>query len=185
VIATQVISNAGLLNTYNHLLPPDVVAANPAMQQQLQQATAAGSSMSTAVLYVGLDEPWVPEFEGCGTLRVFPSADHDGNLRRFMEDPEAPLPVVEICCCDGSSASGPAAAAAAAAAAASGGGGGAGGPYTSTLQVISFANYDWFREWAGSEWHKRGEDYAAFKHHMEARLMQKLGEHTSIKALYV
>jgi hypothetical protein len=69
------------------------------MQQQLQQAAAAGSSKSTVIVYVGLEEPHVPEFEGFGTLRLYPTGDHDLNRRRFLQDPEAPLPLVEICCC--------------------------------------------------------------------------------------
>lgn len=50
---------------------------------------------------------------------------------------------------------------------------------TSTLQVMSAANYDWFKDWAGTEWHKRGDGYEAFKQHMRDRLMQKLGEHAT------
>lgn len=46
---------------------------------------------------------------------------------------------------------------------------------TSALQVMSAANYDWFEDWDGTKWHKRGKGYEAFKQHMQHRLMPKLG----------
>jgi all-trans-retinol 13,14-reductase len=173
-----VISNAGLVNTYNKLLPPDTLLASPQMQQHLQQAAASGTSVAVVVLYLGFNEPLVPEFQGFGTLRVYPSADHDGNYSRSMADPEAPSAIIEICCHDGREqimTDNPAGAAAAAAAVAAGSSGSSssGG---STVQVIVGANYNWFKEWSGTKWHQRGEGYEAFKQKLQDKLMQKLGE---------
>lgn len=186
------ISNAGLQNTYNHLLPPDVAANNPKIQEQLQQAAAAGNSPSIAILFVGLDEPLVPEFQDVGTLRVYNSGDYDGDWARFLADPKGPLPGAEICCCDAREQvmhANPAAASqhgdAPATSLSSAGvttssernGNSTGdGSGVSTLQVMVFAEYDWCKEWAGTDWHQRGDGYAAFKQHLEDRLMQKLGE---------
>jgi hypothetical protein len=168
-----VISNAGLLNTYNKLLPQGTLSASPQMQQQLQQAAASGTSPAVVVLYLGLNEPLVKEFQGFGTLRVYPSADHDGNYAKHMADPDAPSAIIEICCHDSRErimTDNPAGAAAAAAAVAAGSSG------SSTVQVIVGANYSWFEEWAGTKWHHRGEGYEAFKRKLQDRLMQKLGE---------
>lgn len=175
------ISNAGLVNTYNKLLPPDTLSASPQMQQHLQQAAASGTSLAVVVLYLGLNESLVPEFQGFGTLRVYPSADHDGNCDRYMADPDAPSPIIEICCHDGrehimtdNPAGAAAAAAAAAASSSSSSNKGSGG--VSTIQVIAGANYSWFEEWTGTKWHQRGEGYEAFKQKLQAKLMQRLGE---------
>ena len=174
------ISNAGLHNTYSRLLPPGVLDSHPEMQEQLLQATAAGTSTSIAVLYLGIDEPLLPEFEGLGSLRVYNSADFDGDVARFMADPNTPLPFVEICCCDGREAimpDNPAGSAAVKAAAAEAERGSRGrGQGVSTLQVMTFVNYDWFKPWSGTKWHHRGEDYEAFKQDLQGRLMAKLGE---------
>ena len=50
------------------------------------------------------------------------------------------------------------------------------GQGVSTLQVMTFVNYEWFKRWSGTRWHHRGEDYEAFKQGLQDRLMAKLGE---------
>ncbi|MCO5231927.1 MAG: NAD(P)/FAD-dependent oxidoreductase [Chitinophagales bacterium] len=47
-------------------------------------------------------------------------------------------------------------------------------PGRSTIEIISVANYDWFKEWEGSRWKKRGEDYDAFKEEISQRLLAHL-----------
>lgn len=135
----QVISNAGLRNTYGNLLPPDVLANNPEMQEQLQQAAAAGGSPTTVNLYLGLNEPLVPEFDSLGTVRVFDSADHDTAEAMLRSDVRSESPPVEICCVDGREVIMPGAAAAS-----SKGSGLPRGLGVSTVQVITFASYDHF-----------------------------------------
>lgn len=167
------ISNAGLRNTYTNLLPPDVLANNPEMQEQLQQAAAAGGSPATVCLYLGLNEPLVPEFEGLGTLRVFDSADHDAAEAMLRDDHLPDLPPVEICCVDGRELIMPGAGAAAASSKGSSLPKGMG---VSTLQVITFASYDHFKRWGDTHWQRRGEEYEAFKQQYQDKLMKRLGE---------
>lgn len=168
----QVISNAGLHNTYSNLLPPDVLANNPEMQEQLQQAAAAGGSPAIVNLYAGLNEPLVPEFEGVGTLRVFDSADHDATEAMLKDDGPPDLPPAVICCVDGREVIMPGAGAAAA----SSKGSLPRGQGVSTLQVITFASYDWFKRWGHTHWQRRGEEYEAFKQRYQEKLMKRLGE---------
>lgn len=66
-----------------------MLAAQPDLKAQLQQAAAAGTSIGAVVLYLGLNEPRVPEFEGLGTLRIYPSADLDGAYDRQATLPTA------------------------------------------------------------------------------------------------
>lgn len=188
-VGLQVISNAGLLNTYKHLLPPEVLFSTPAMQHQLQQAAAAGNSLGIAVLYLGLNEPLVPEFKDLGTLRLYASADHDRDLTSFLADPEGPLPFAEVVCFDArekvmpDNPAGKAVILNAAAAPNSDS-----SNAVSTLEVTTFVNHEWFREWERTKefvGHQRGEGYEAFKVYLKEKLMRKLGEpaHTPMLCL--
>jgi all-trans-retinol 13,14-reductase len=48
---------------------------------------------------------------------------------------------------------------------------------TATLEVISFAPYEWFEPWEHERWKKRGESYDELKAGYSARLLEALYEH--------
>ncbi|MGB0639070.1 MAG: phytoene desaturase family protein, partial [Myxococcota bacterium] len=85
------------------------------------------------------------------------SPDHDQNVRRFMEDRSAPLPLTYI---SFPSAKDP--------------DWENRYPGRSTVEAITLAPYEWFADWEGTRWMKRGDDYLAFKQEFTERLLHEL-----------
>lgn len=47
-------------------------------------------------------------------------------------------------------------------------------PGRATIEIITVAKYEWFKEWENTRWKKRGEDYDAFKEKLAQRLLEHL-----------
>jgi all-trans-retinol 13,14-reductase len=77
---------------------------------------------------------------------IYPSNDYDAALETFLQNKDAPFPVVYI---SFPSAKDP--------------------DYlnrhpgTATIEIVAPAPHEWFSKWQGSTWGKRGEEYEAFK----------------------
>jgi len=151
--AAVVISDAGVPNTAFDLLPKeapgrDVLAA--ALSRTPRSAAHLG-------LYVGLQQTDEELGLGRSNLWIYPSADQDGDLARYLVDPEAPLPLVYI---SFPSAKDPDFARR--------------HPGRATIEIISFAPYHRFAPWENQPWHRRGEDYEALKEQLSQRLIEVL-----------
>ena len=150
-----VISSAGVANTFEHLLPGDVVAA-AGYEKKLDSVEP---SMAHLGIYAGCkataEELGLPKTN----FWIYPSNDYDEAIDRFMEDPEAPFPVVYI---SFPSAKDP--------------------DYlnrhpgTATIEIVAPAPYKWFAQWSDETWGKRGDDYEALKAKFGERLMEYLYE---------
>ncbi|MBT8101504.1 MAG: NAD(P)/FAD-dependent oxidoreductase [Gammaproteobacteria bacterium] len=148
-----VISSAGIDNTFNHLLPKDVVEAS-GYEEKLSHVQPSFAHLG---VYIGLtgtaEELRLPKTN----YWIYPSNDYDGAVEAFMNDRNAPFPVVYI---SFPSAKDP--------------------DYlnrhpgTSTIEIVAPAPYEWFDKWRDETWGKRGEDYEAFKAELGERLMQYL-----------
>jgi len=88
---------------------------------------------------------------------IYPDSDYDAALERFLQDREAPFPVVYI---SFPSAKDPDYLRR--------------HPGTATIEIVAPAPYEWFAEWKDRTWGKRGEDYETFKSALGERLMQHL-----------
>ena len=155
ILAPCVISSAGVMNTFQRLLPPDAVTRS-GYDRLLRQVTP---SMAHVGLYIGLKET----AEALGLPRsnfwIYPSADYEGDLQRFEQDPSAPLPVVYV---SFPSAKDPDYANR--------------HPGTATIEVVAPAPFAWFERWDGSTWGQRGEDYEAFKQALGERILEVMLE---------
>jgi all-trans-retinol 13,14-reductase len=149
----RVVSDAGVLNTFGRLLDPS-------------EARRAGFDLSSPALqpsighlgmYIGLRgtarELGLPK----SNFWVFPDNDPDRAFARFMQDPEAPFPVVFI---SFPSAKDPDFERR--------------HPGRSTIEIVAPAPYGWFERWRGTTWGKRGEDYEAYKEHLGRRMLEAL-----------
>jgi len=148
-----IISSAGIDNTFNVLLPRDVVrhAGYDALLSQVRP------SFGHLGVYIGLRDT----AEALGLPKtnfwIYPHNDFDAAVENFVNDREAPFPVVYI---SFPSAKDP--------------------DYlnrhpgTATIEIVAPAPYAWFEKWAGSTWGKRGKDYEAFKAGLGERLMHYL-----------
>jgi len=146
-----VISSAGIANTFGNLLSGDVVASS-GYERQLPSVKP---SMAHLGVYIGLKgtaaELGLPKTN----FWIYPHNDYDAAVDQFVADKDAPFPVVYV---SFPSAKDP--------------------DYlnrhpgTATIEIVAPAPYQWFEQWQGSTWGKRGDDYEAFKDELGERLMR-------------
>ncbi|MFC5865487.1 phytoene desaturase family protein [Acidicapsa dinghuensis] len=152
-LAPLVISDAGAVNTIERLLPGDLLALE-GLRAGLRKLAPSTAHLS---LYVGLAKTDA-ELGLKGTnLWVYPSLDHDANVRRFAKDVEAPFPGVYLSFPSSKDPSFQERC-----------------PGHSTVEAITMAPYAAFARWAESKWKRRGEDYDALKRRVADRLMAEL-----------
>jgi all-trans-retinol 13,14-reductase len=151
--APLVLSDVGVPNTARHLLPE----GTPGRDELLATLKHTARSASHICLYAGLDAT----DEEIGLTRpnlwVYSSVDQDGDIARFMADPEAPVPLAFI---SFPSAKDPDFSRRC--------------PGRATVEVVSIAPYSWFQEWEGTRWMKRGDDYTRLKEGLSHRLIEIL-----------
>ncbi len=148
-----VVSSAGIGNTFNGLLPAEVVSKS-GYDRQLKKVQP---SIAHLGVYIGLKET-AEELQLPKTnFWIYPHNDYDAAVEKFIEDKDAPFPVVYI---SFPSAKDP--------------------DYlnrhpgTATIEIVAPAPYKWFERWQGSTWGKRGDDYDALKDALGERLMDHL-----------
>lgn len=151
--ARRVISDAGRAITFGRLLAPEEAAAAG------QAATLPGvpPSFGHLSLYVGVKKTAAELGLRRANQWVYPDHDHDRNVARYVDDPEAPLPVAYL---SFPSAKDPDFERR--------------HPGRATIEVIGVAPWQWFAKWDGSPWKKRGQDYEAFKARLAERLTAAL-----------
>jgi all-trans-retinol 13,14-reductase len=152
--ASKVISGAGVHTTFNDLIPKDVAEAHglPELAQRIKPSIAHLS------LYLGFEETAEELALPRSNIWVFPTEDHDENMRRMFADPTASaIPAAYL--------SFP----------------GAKDPdFTnrypgrSTVEVVTLVPYALFAQWEGSRLGRRGEDYDALKARLSASLLEAL-----------
>jgi all-trans-retinol 13,14-reductase len=150
---TTVISSAGIDNTFNALLP-DGAIEEFGYRDKMSEVEPSFAHLG---VYIGLKgtaaELGLPKTN----FWIYPSNDYDRHVDDFVDDPDAPFPVVYI---SFPSAKDP--------------------DYlnrhpgTSTIEIVAPAPYAWFAEWAGTTWGKRGDEYDAFKERLTQRLLRHL-----------
>jgi len=148
-----VISSAGIANTFEHLLSEDVVVSSG----YKRQLPSVKPSMAHLGVYIGLKgtatELGLPKTN----FWIYPHNDYDAAVDQFVVDEDAPFPVVYV---SFPSAKDP--------------------DYlnrhpgTATIEIVAPAPYQWFEQWQGSTWGKRGDDYEEFKAQLGERLMRYL-----------
>jgi all-trans-retinol 13,14-reductase len=152
--ADKVVSGAGLMTTYQKLIPEEVAIKH----KLFDQLKKVNRSVSHACLYIGLngspEELKLPKTN----YWIYPEeGDHDTCVERYLDDINAPLPVVYISFPsakdpDWSNRY----------------------PGRSTIDIITLVPYELFATWEGSRWKKRGEDYDQLKERFAKRLLNHL-----------
>lgn len=154
ILAPLIISNAGIDVTYGELLDENT-REKAGIKTQLKQVEPSASHIS---LYLGLKHTAEELGLGKANLWIYPdNYDHDENMRRYLADENAPLPVAYV--------SFP----------------GAKDPdFTNrfpgrtTVEIIGFAPYERFAKWEDKRWKHRGDDYENYKQKLSDRLLEQL-----------
>ncbi len=155
--AKNIISGAGIMATYEKLLP-ESLAKKHSLFNQLSKVKR---SVSHACLYIGLEgspeELQLPKTN----YWIYPSdLDHDACVERYLNDLETEFPVVYI---SFPSAKDP--------------DWNRRYPGKSTIDIITLVPYEKFAKWEGSRWMKRGEEYNELKEKISNRLLDVLYKH--------
>jgi all-trans-retinol 13,14-reductase len=155
--AKTIISGAGVMTTYNKLIP-SITAEKHQLKQQLQTVKR---SVSHACLYIGLDGS--PEDLNLPKTNywIYPDhIDHDTAIDNYLNDLEADFPVVYISFPSAKDPDWPNRY-----------------PGKSTIDIITLLPYDGFKNWDETKWMKRGEAYEALKEKITKRLLAILFKH--------
>ena len=147
VRAPVVISDAGAAITFGRLV------ADP----RARAPEGIAPSFGHLGLYVGLRGAARELGLDAANQWVYPDHDHDRNVARYVDDPDAPLPVAYL---SFPSAKDPDFERR--------------HPGRATVEVIGVAPYAWFARWEGGAWKKRGDDYDALKARLRDRLLDAL-----------
>jgi all-trans-retinol 13,14-reductase len=153
--APLVLSDAGIANTYGRLLPNDV-AEDHGLRRKVELIEPSAGHLSAYIGLQGTTEELQLEKTN---LWVYPTPHHEENVRKFLDDRNAPLPLVYL---SFPSAKDPDFQRRY--------------PGHSTIEAITLAPYEWFKAWESTSWKKRGADYDAFKDDLETRLLETLYE---------
>ena len=151
--APVVISDAGVVNTFARLVPPDV-AERTGLLDDLTRVTP---SIGHLCLYLGFEETAEALDLPKHNLWIYPHEDHDRSFRDSKADPEAALPMVYV---SFPAAKDPDFATR--------------HPGRATVDVIAAAPYEWFEGWQASRWKHRDEEYDAFKERLAERMLEAL-----------
>jgi len=142
------------MTTYQKLLPVQVTEQHH-LKEQLQKVNR---SVAHACLYIGLKgSPQALELPKTNYWVYPEKGDHDACVDRYLDDMDAPFPVVYISFPsakdpDWSNRY----------------------PDRSTIDIITLVPYEAFANWKGSRWMKRGEDYNELKEKIAQRLLEQL-----------
>jgi all-trans-retinol 13,14-reductase len=150
--APMVISGTGYLNSFGKLLDTDV-------QQAIGFNPEKGVPPSTShiCLYIGMKHNLRELGIGNTNYWVYPHNDHDRGVKEYLEDPSKPFPVTYI---SFPSLKDPEWEDRY--------------PGKSTIEMITLAPYEWFKQWEDERWKHRGEDYEAYKEELSQRLLKEL-----------
>lgn len=151
--APIVISNAGVVNTFERLVPSEQAQE----AGWASKAAEVGASVAHLSLYIGL-EGTTEELQLEKTnLWVYRDHRHEENFRRFQADINAPLPVVYL---SFPSAKDPDF--------------NRRYPGHSTIEAITLGPYEPFKAWENTSWKKRGAEYEELKASLSERLLDTL-----------
>jgi len=155
LMADNIVSNAGFYNTVKKLLPQDV-QNRLGVDDWCQQVQRSSAHLCVYAGFKGTAE----ELGLTSTnLWLYPSGDHEGNLAAYKADPKAEFPLVYISFPSSKDPDWDKRF-----------------PGKSTVEIVTPAKMDWFKEWEDSQWQKRGESYEALKADFTERLLEKLYE---------
>ncbi|MFP5383149.1 MAG: phytoene desaturase family protein, partial [Gammaproteobacteria bacterium] len=148
-----VISSAGVFNTFEKLLPSEVVR-KAGYDRLLPRVKRSSAHLG---VYVGLKGTAAELGLPRTNIWIYPGSDYEQAIDDHDADIEAPFPVVYL---SFPSAKDPDYERR--------------HPGTATVEIVAPTKYEWFARWAGTEWGKRGPEYETFKTQLGERLMAHL-----------
>ncbi|MCB1657128.1 MAG: NAD(P)/FAD-dependent oxidoreductase, partial [Pseudomonadales bacterium] len=148
-----VISNAGVFNTFNRLLPKEVSDYTG----YSQKLNTVKPSMASLCLYIGIKDSAKNLNLPKTNFWIYPNENYEQSIKSFLADANSDIPMVYI---SFPSAKDPSFEARY--------------PNRSTIEIVAPCPWEWVEQWADKPWGKRGADYDALKEDFSQRLLEKL-----------
>ncbi|NXG74305.1 RETST reductase, partial [Baryphthengus martii] len=146
IFAPVIISDAGIFNTYERLLPAEARVL-PEIQSQLRMVTHGEGGFTVFVGVNGSREELGLEPTN---YFIYPGTDLDEMTNRYLassrEEAAKNIPLLFVTCPSTKDPTWEMR-----------------HPGKSTLAIVTFAKYEWFEEWKDKQVHKRGDDYEELK----------------------
>ena len=153
VRSPMVISNAGVFNTFNRLLPKEVSDYTG----YSQKLNTVKPSMASLCLYIGIKDSAKNLNLPKTNFWIYPNENYEQSIKSFLADANSDIPMVYI---SFPSAKDPSFEARY--------------PNRSTIEIVAPCPWEWVEQWADKPWGKRGADYDALKEDFSQRLLEKL-----------
>ena len=158
IFAPQIISNAGALNTYQKLLPQEIVKQF-GYDQKIKKIEPSCTNIG---LFIGLKGTTESLKLPKTNFWIYLDENHDQNINEFFnnasaKNPKQVLPVIYI---SFPSAKDPSFAERY--------------PDRSTVEIVAPSSYKMFEQWKGTTWGKRGEDYEAYVEQLSKLMLDAL-----------
>lgn len=153
VCSPIVISNAGVFNTFNRLLPKSVSD----FTGYSQKLNTVKPSMASLCLYIGIKDSAQNLNLPKTNFWIYPNENYEQSIKTFLADAKSDIPMVYI---SFPSAKDPSF--------------DARYPNRSTIEIVAPCPWEWVEQWADKPWGKRGADYDALKEDFSQRLLEKL-----------
>ena len=150
--AKTIISSVGVENTLGRLLAQATIEKH-GLKRQLANIEP---SMAHVGVYIGLQASDKELGLATSNLWLYPDEHHDANLAA-MKQPGHKFPVIFISFPSSKDPEWDAKF-----------------PGKSTIEIVAPAPYEWFKQWQGSRWQKRGKDYTKFKQELQDTLLESL-----------
>jgi all-trans-retinol 13,14-reductase len=152
--APVIVSDAGIYNTYKHLLPE---TERKRLNTEKMFANLQ-PSVGHICLYIGINKPNSELKLGKANYWVFPdNYDHDKNVNDYINNPDAEIPVVYISFPSSKDPDWENRY-----------------PGKTTIEIVTLAPYEWYKKWENMRWMKRGADYNDMKEKLSQRLLEAL-----------
>jgi all-trans-retinol 13,14-reductase len=155
ITAPVVISNAGVFNTFEGLLPAKVSRRNGYHKLTRKVKPSIGH----LGVYIGIKETAAKLGLPKTNFWIYPDVNHQENLAAFAEDHNAPFPAVYISFPSAKDPSWEQRY-----------------PNTATIEIVAPANFATFEQWKDEPWGKRGNVYDKLKQELTERLLEVMYE---------
>ncbi len=145
-----VVSNTGIMNTFENLISNEIISQKYQNQLNLIQKTE-----SYVCLHIGLKRAFEELNLKNTNLWIYPDYDHDLNVGKYMDDQNAPFPVLYISFPSIKDSSwdeqhkG-----------------------FTTVEAITMSRWKWYDNWSSLSWKNRGEEYESYKRQLTKRIME-------------
>lgn len=151
IYSSLIVSSAGVMNTFGKMIPSNH------LQDFKSKLSAVTKTHGHLCMYIGMKGS--PEEMGLTTTNywIYPSYDHDKNVKEFLQDQSNPFPVLYL---SFPSIKDPEKLKSS--------------PDRTTMEAITLAPFSWFEKWKDQPWKNRGADYESLKEEVCQRMFDQI-----------